>query len=422
MRTAEIIAIGSELLLGGHQDRNSVMVTDKLAAVGIEVRFKTVVGDSVADIVAALRIASRRAQVVVLTGGLGPTFDDCTRRAIARATRRPLRRHAEVLEDMRQRLAVQRRRPTTAQLRQALVPSGACMLPNPAGSAPGFCLKWKRCVLYAVPGVTAEAELMVAQEVIPRLLAGSERGGAIECRLLHTFGLSESDVERKLQGLVRKDSPVRLGLLASPLGVTISLTGSRSFDRRVRVIRSRLGLHLYGEGAQTMEEVVGRLLVARGLTLAVAESCTGGLIGHRLTEVPGSSGYVDRVAVCYSNRAKMELLGVPESLIREHGAVSPEVAAAMARGIRDRSGTSLGLSVTGIAGPTGSTLEKPVGLIYVGFAWNLPTEAAGLQPQGHLTGEYRLHGQRSVIKLRASQAALGLLYRWLMDPMGVERA
>lgn len=429
--TAEIIAIGSELLLGGRQDSNSVVLADKLAAAGVEVRFKTVVGDDEADIVSALGIAARRARVVVLTGGLGPTSDDRTRQAVARATRRPLRRRAEALEGLRRRLAAWGRSPTRAQLRQALVPSGALVLPNLLGSAPGFSLQWKGCALYALPGVPAEAELMADQEVVPRLLAESEGHEGIERRMFHTFGLAEAEVDRKLQGLARTGGPIRLGLLASPLGVTVSLTcrravlrgptGShRSLDRLVKAVRSRLGVRLYGEGRQTMEEVVGGLLAARGLTLAVAESCTGGLIGHRLTEVPGSSRYVERVVVCYSNRAKTELAGVAEPLIRRHGAVSPEVAGAMAEGIRSRSGTSLGLSVTGIAGPTGGSPDKPVGLVYVGIAWKLPAGAglkgSGSARRGRLVREFRLHGQRSFIKLRASQAALGLLYRWLKNP------
>ncbi len=443
MRIAEIIAIGSELLLGGRQDSNSVLLADKLAAVGVEVRFKTVVGDDEADIVAVLRTAASRADVLVLTGGLGPTSDDRTRQAVARATGRSLRRHPEALAGMRQRLAAWGRTPTSAQLRQALIPSGAQVLGNPMGTAPGFCLKWKGCVLYALPGVTLEAELMVDQEVVPRLVAESRGGEILERRLLHTFGLPEPEVDHTLKGLVRGGGPVRLGLLASPLGVTVSLTASRkvarkpastnkALDRLVQTLRTRLGLALYAEGQDTMEEVVGRLLVARSLTLAVAESCTGGLIGHRLTEVPGSSSYVDRVAVCYSNRAKIDLLGVPESLIQQHGAVSAEVAAAMAAGVRRHSGTSLGLSVTGIAGPAGATPGKPVGLVYVGLDWALPSNISADssaessrgpfsdKPAGTLTREWCLHGERTVIKLRASQAALALLYRWLRDPAAVE--
>ena len=421
MQQAEIIAVGSELLLGGRLDTNSLFLTEGLALAGIEVRFKSVVGDEEADIVEAIRTASGRVKVIVLTGGLGPTLDDRTRQAVARATRRPLRRRAEAFEGMRRRLAVWGRTLTRAQLRQVLIPSGAEVLPNPVGSAPGFYLKWKGCVLVALPGVPSEAKQMFAVAVAPKLAreaAARGRQGRIARRMLQTFGLAESDLDLRLKGLVRAESGVRLGLLASPLGVTVSLTtcgiglktdskGERVLDRLVKAIRKRVGAYVYGEGDETMEEVVGRHLASGGLTLAVAESCTGGLIGHRLTQVPGSSTYLDRVAVCYSDQAKVELLGVPKHLVRRHGAVSPEVAAAMARGIRLRSHAGVGLSVTGIAGPGGGTAQKPVGLVYVGLN-------AERNSQSSLIREFRFHGDRHSIKLRASQAALELLRQWLV--------
>ncbi len=421
MQQAEIIAVGSELLLGGRLDTNSLFLTDGLASAGIEVRFKSVVGDEEADIVEAIRTASGRADVVVLTGGLGPTLDDRTRQAVSRATGRPLRRRAEAFEGMRRRLAAWGRTPTRAQLRQALIPSGAEVLANPVGSAPGFYLKWKSCVLVTLPGVPSEAEQMFAVAVAPRLAreaAAQGRQGRIERRMLQTFGLAESDLDLRLRGLVRAESGVRLGLLASPLGVLVSLTAcrirpkanrkeERILDRLVRAVQKRIGAYVYAEGDETMEEVVGRHLVSNRLTLAVAESCTGGLIGHRLTQVPGSSTYLDRVAVCYSDQAKIELLGVPKHLIRRHGAVSAEVAAAMARGIRLRSHAGVGLSVTGIAGPGGGTAQKPVGLVYVGLN-------AGGSGQSSLIREFRFHGDRHSIKLRASQAALEMLRQWLV--------
>jgi len=421
MQRAEIIAVGSELLLGGRLDTNSLFLTDALASVGIEVRFKSVVGDDEADIVQAIRIASDRADVVVLTGGLGPTRDDCTRQAVAHVTGRPLRRRAEALEGMRRRLAVWGRIPTAAQFRQVLIPSGAKVLANPVGSAPGFSLKWKGCVLVALPGVPSEAKQMFAVAVAPRLAqeaAAQGRQGRIERWVLQTFGLAESDLDLRLKGLVRAGSSVRLGLLASPLGVVVSLTacggqpkrngvGVRVLDRLVRIVRKRIGAYVYAEGNETMEEVVGHHLAKSQLKLAVAESCTGGLIGHRLTQVPGSSTYLDRVAVCYSDQSKVELLGVPKHLIHRHGAVSAEVAAAMARGIRLRSHVGVGLSVTGIAGPGGATAQKPVGLVYVGLN-------AGRSSQSSLVWEFRFHGDRPSIKLRASQAALEMLRQWLV--------
>lgn len=412
MRRAEIIAIGSELLLGGRLDTNSLFLTDELAALGIEVRWKTVVGDDEADIATAIRVAAQRADLVVMTGGLGPTGDDLTREAVARVTNRPLRRHADAVKGMTQRLAAWGRTPTAAQMKQAFIPSGAAVLANPVGSAPGFCLSWKTCQLIALPGVPSEAKAMFTREAT-RFVAEPIQARAqtrIDRRVLHTFGMLEAELDARLRPLVAPLRGVRFGLLASPLGVTVSLTACggasdiAALDQATQAVRHDLGGLVYAEGAATMEEVVGSALATRKMTIAVAESCTGGLIGHRLTQVPGSSAYLDRVLVCYSNEAKMELLDVPKAVLARHGAVSPEVAAAMARGVRERSKADVGLSVTGIAGPGGNTAQKPVGLVYVGF------DAKGT---GVLTKEFRFHGPRDVIKLRASQAALNLLRHWL---------
>lgn len=414
---AETIAIGSELLVGGRSDSNSLHITEALGALGIEVRFKSVVGDDEADIAAALKTAVARAGVVVMTGGLGPTVDDRTREAIARVTGRPLARRKDALDGMGARLAQWGRTPNRGQLRQALIPSGATVVPNPVGSAPGFWLAWKGAIVAALPGVPHEMEAMMKETVIPLLrsrpLGHRAAPRPIRRLVFHTWGLPEADVDAKLAGLVPPASNIDLGLLASPLGVLVSLTttprtrlGSDALAKLGDEVRGRLGDWLYAEGRETMEEVVGRLLAMQQLTVATAESCTGGLIGHRLTQVPGSSAYVDRGVICYSNRAKTELLGVPPELIEKHGAVSAEVAAAMARGIRERSGVSVGVSVTGIAGPGGATPTKPVGLVYIGLNAN-DGEA--------MAKEHRFHGDRSVIKQRASQAALDLLRRWALS-------
>lgn len=418
---AETIAIGTELLIGGRSDSNSIFLADELGQLGITVRFKSVVGDERQDIVTAIHIAMKRAQVIILTGGLGPTVDDCTREAVAQATGHRLGRRKEALEGLTARLAQWGRTPNRAQLRQAMIPSSATVLKNPVGSAPGFCLARKKALIISLPGVPREMEAMMRQEVVPLLLAASASAGLslgapIVRQVFHTFGLPEADVDAKLNGLVSKGLPVDLGLLASPMGVLVSLTtkGNQSAPEKNRDllqkladdVRSRLGEWLFAEGRDTMEEVVGRELAKRGLLLAVAESCTGGLIGHRLTQVAGSSAYVDRGAVCYSNRAKTEMLGVPADLIARRGAVSQEVAAAMACGIRERANVSVGLSVTGIAGPGGGTEAKPVGLVYIGLDGGIG------QP---ITREFRFHGDRNVIKQRSSQAALDLLRRWLLD-------
>jgi nicotinamide-nucleotide amidase len=417
--TAETIAIGTELLIGGKSDANSLFLAEELGKLGIEVRFKSVVGDSQSDIALAVGQAAKRAGVVIMTGGLGPTMDDRTREAIAQATGRRLDKRKDAMDDIKARLAQWGRTPNKGQLRQARIPTGATVLANPVGSAPGFCLAWKSTFIVSLPGVPREMESMMVQEVIPILksrLEGSKQAiRPIVRQVFHTFGLPEADVDAKLKGLIPKGIPVDLGLLASPLGVLVSLTTmSKSTKGKMRgdllqplaqEVRSRLNDWLFAEGRETMEGVVGRLLTNQGLTVAVAESCTGGLIGHRLTQVPGSSGYFDRGIVCYSNGAKMELLGVPASLLEKHGAVSAPVAAAMANGIRERSGTNIGLSVTGIAGPDGGTATKPVGLVYIGLDGG----------EGEtITKEFRFHGDRHVIKQRSSQVALDVLRRWLL--------
>lgn len=423
MKRGEIIAVGSELLIGGRLDTNSVFLSERLGALGIEVRFKSIVGDSEDDIVTVLTTAARRAEIVILTGGLGSTSDDCTRQAVARAVGRPLRRRAEAFAGMSARLAAWGRTPTVAQLKQTLIPSGADVLANPVGSAPGFSLQWNGSFIAALPGVPREADAMFDAAVVPHLVSvGTRDDRRIERRLLHTFGLFESEIDRQLSDLMKTHRSIELGLLASPLGVTIALTAravpSRAtpLDRLVQAVKRRLHRHVYAEGDQTMEDIVGRELAKHGLTLAVAESCTGGLIGHRLTQVPGSSSYFDRGVISYSNEAKHEVLGIPLALLRRHGAVSAHVAAAMAKGIRLKSHTDIGLSVTGIAGPGGGTVHKPVGLVYIGL--NAKTSRRFFQDT--LTEVFRFHGDRHSIKMRASQAALNMVRLWLKD-MAIDR-
>ena len=414
---AETIAIGSELLLGGRSDSNSLFIADALAAIGIEVRLKTIVGDDQSDIAGVLTAACHRAGIVIMTGGLGPTVDDCTREAVASATGFRLARRKEALESMKARLAQWGRTPNRGQLRQALIPSRATVLPNPVGSAPGFALTWRNARVISLPGVPSEMQAMMQKSVIPFLANQLDRSKRARPRpitrvIFHTWGLPESDVDAKLQGLIQKRMPVALGLLASPTGVLVSLTtkAHRSIKEDVlrsltEGVRARLREWIYAEGQEMLEEVVGRLLRQRQLTVAVAESCTGGLIGYRLTQVPGSSAYVDRGVLCYSNQAKTDLLAVPARLIEQHGAVSREVAEAMAKGMRDRAGVSVALSVTGIAGPGGATETKPVGLVYIGLDGGSGDV---------MTKEFRFHGDRSVIRQRAAQAALDLLRRWLI--------
>jgi nicotinamide-nucleotide amidase len=414
---AETIAIGSELLVGGRSDSNSLFIAEALGAIGVDVRFKSIVGDDQSDIATVLKTTCSRAGIVILTGGLGPTVDDCTREAIAGVTGARLARRKEALDGMKTRLAQWGRIPNKGQLRQALIPSQAIVLPNPVGSAPGFALVWRGTHIMALPGVPAEMRAMVQQSLLPYVISQHQHSNRqarqpVTRIIFHTWGMPEADVDAKLKGLMTKRVPIALGLLASPTGVCVSLTttGERGLKEGAltslaEAVRSRLGEWIYAEGHDTMEEVVGRLLSKQRRTVAVAESCTGGLIAYRLTQVPGSSGYVDRTVVCYSNQAKTEMLGVPAKLLDDHGAVSREAAAAMAKGMRERTGVSVALSVTGIAGPGGASETKPVGLVYVGLD----------DGDEVMTREFRFHGDRTVIRQRAAQAALDMLRRWLMN-------
>lgn len=422
MTTAEIIAVGSELLLGGRLDTNSLFLSEALAEHGIEVRFKSVVGDDVEDIGVVVTNAAKRVKLVLITGGLGPTVDDVTREAVARVAKNPLRLRSRALESIKTRLQSAGRIISDSQRRQAFLPTGAVLLHNPSGTAPGFAVKWYRCWIVCLPGVSHEARRMCVESLLPVLRQEGLLSPPIETRTIHTFGLLEGEIDTRLREIIPLASPFRLGLLASPLGVSVSLTRSENIQGKQTGKRSvmkattaldvlmdaviiELGQHVFSSNRETMEEVVGWYLRDRGLTIALAESCTAGLIAHRLTQVAGSSAYVDRGVVCYSNRAKTELLGVSEPLLKKYGAVSEQVATAMAQGIQTRSKADVGLSVTGIAGPGGGTKDKPVGLVYVGLATSKKS----------FTKEFRFHGERETIKLRSSQGALDVLRRWLCD-------
>jgi len=436
---AEIIAIGSELLIGGRPETNSLFLTEALASLGVEVRYKTVVGDRESDIEEAVYRALSRSQVILTTGGLGPTEDDITKKVISKVSRRRLVLREEILKKIaKQYGGLKRPMPKRAE-RQALIPSQATVIENPIGTAPGFiiiqetaCLSGTNrrggdgsAYLIVLPGVPHEMERMFSESVAKFLENVVGPFPCIYLKTVRSYGLSESKVNELIQDLFRVNKAVRLGLLASPSGVDvrIQISGKRAEEAAelsqelIGLLRERLGEHIYGLDRTTMEAVVGGLLQAQGVTIAVAESCTGGLIGHRLTSVPGSSGYLDRVLVCYSNRSKLELLGVPARTLREHGAVSAPVVVAMAERLLKMSGVHLSLAVTGIAGPAGGTKEKPVGLVYIGLA-----SAAGppaYSTRGVQTGDShsRFHhftGGRETIKFQASQMALDTVRRWML--------
>jgi nicotinamide-nucleotide amidase len=415
LRRAEIIAVGSELLVPPRLDTNSLFITEKLNDCGIEVRAKAIVGDRREDLEAVLRAALSRTDLVVLCGGLGPTDDDLTREAVAAVTGREMHEDASVLDGIRQRFAARGARMPDINRRQAMVPAGADVIPNGFGTAPGLWLEHDGRVLLLLPGPPAELKPMLARIVEERVapLAGASR---LERRVLRICGRTESEVDELAAPVYSRwlsaPAPVFTTVLTAPAQVELHLSaasGSKE-DARARLSRaaddlaSLFGDDVFSTDGRSLEEVVGQLLRERGWRIGVAESCTGGLISARLTDVAGSSDYVGFNAVCYSNAAKTEVLGVPAALIGAHGAVSEPVALAMADGIRGRASCELGIGVTGIAGPAGGSDEKPVGTVVVGVT---TADARHVRT-------YRFPTGRARVRQFAAQMALDLARRTLL--------
>ncbi|MFA5073846.1 MAG: competence/damage-inducible protein A [Nitrospirota bacterium] len=409
---AEIIATGTELLCGGVLDTNSLSLSDDLLLMGIELVFKTVVGDNEKDMEDAVRTALNRTNIVIVMGGLGTTEDDITRKVVAKIIKKRLVLHEEALKVIQDRLSSRGIKIINTHDRQALIPSGARLLSNPVGIAPGFYLDEEDKFIAVLPGVPREMQAMFQEELKPVMEERFGKRVFIRKRILHTCGIPESMLDQSIQDIIRKD-PSAIGLTAKDAGVDVRIIARGTTQEQAQTglekietsIREKLRDAVYAEDEQEMEEVVGALLKQRRLSLAVAESCTGGLICKRITNIPGSSEYFGRGAVVYDNQAKTDMLGVPAAVIEQHGAVSPETAAAMAKGIREMAHADLGLSVTGIAGPGGGTDKKPVGLVYMGLA----------SAQGVKTHEYRFLGGREQIRVRASQMALDMVRRHLIE-------
>lgn len=403
---AEIISVGTELLLGQITDTNAAYLAQQLAELGIDVYFKQTVGDNVARVRGAVRLALSRADVVLITGGLGPTEDDLTVASVAEELGRPLERHDDIAERIRQFFELRGRVPSDTVYKQALIPAGAHPIPNTRGTAPGVHFQHEGHELFLMPGVPFEMYGMMDDYVIPRLR--ERTGGAvIRSRVIRVTGEGESAVEARIKDLIGGNTPT-IAPYAKLGEVHLRVTGKgapeevrKQLDAGEAKLRERLGNLIYGINDETLEDVVGALLVDRRATLAVAESCTGGLIAKRLTDVPGSSAYFVEGVVAYSNDAKSDLLGVPSSVIEEHGAVSAEVAEAMARGMRERARSTFGLSVTGIAGPAGGTPGKPVGLVFLGLSMSERLEHRRLN-LGDAAG-------RAGIRALAAQAGLNYL-------------
>lgn len=411
MQTAEIIAIGSELLTPERSDTNSLWITGKLNELGVEVKLKTIVGDDEARLEEVIHDAVKRSDIVITTGGLGPTEDDVTRPVAARALGRALVYHDEIETFLRERFRRWGREMPEINKRQAYVIEGAEILPNPNGSAVGMFVEFDGKVVAVFPGPPSEMQPMYENHVQPRLASKAGRLRA-KRRILKVSGMGESAVDEAVAPIYKSYKSVETSILFNRSEVEIHLTAKTESDAAADEILNELtgkilealGTAVFTTSGESMEEVVGRLLTAAGRTVSVAESCTGGLIGTRLTDVPGSSKYFIEGVVSYSNEAKVRTLNVSRETIETFGAVSSETAAAMAEGMRQRAGTDFAISVTGIAGPDGGSDEKPVGTVFIALA-----DAAGVKTTGLV-----LPGDRYLVRWRSSQAALDILRRRLL--------
>ena len=415
-----ILTIGNELTSGRISDTNSALIARAARAQGWSVAAMLSVGDEDGAIRDALEFLLARAEAVIATGGLGPTADDITTAAVARAFGLALKRDDAVLAHVRELFAKRRLAWTENNAKQADFPEGAEIIANPTGTAAGFAVRRGGKVVAVIPGVPAEAGRMLPGGVIP-LLRRAFPGAAlhVETATFKLFGIPEAAVDAAMADADLAALGVAIGfypnLPENHIVLTARTASAEEAARKLREagtrVEARLGKYIFARGDETLEGIVAGLMTERHLTLAVAESCTGGLITDRLTDVPGSSAFLERGVVSYSNAAKTALLGVPDAVIREHGAVSDETARLMAEGVRRLAGTDLGLAVTGIAGPSGGTEAKPVGTVHVALADGTTT----------LARQYAFRWDRRRNKIMGAYTALMLLLRYLRGEAGDER-
>jgi len=407
---AEIIAVGSELLTPDSSDTNSLYLTQMLNDVGCDVRLKTIVGDNQQDIESVLEQALRRSELILLTGGLGPTMDDLTRDAVASVLKRPLVRDTSFLEELRGKFASRGFQMSKNNERQADVIRDSVILENRMGTAPGMWIEESGRYIVLLPGPPRELKSIVEHHVLPRIRKLSVEKHLAQ-RSFYITGMTESELDSQLAPIYTVYPRITTTILAGTKHIAVRLyrwvqteSDVGELDTLAARIQETIGPAIFSTRNEAMEEVVGRMLRESGDTLAVAESCTGGMLGMYMTRVPGSSGYFMGGIQCYSDRSKTELCGVTAELIRKHGAVSAEVAEALAVGVRKGLHASIGLSITGIAGPGGGSEEKPVGLVYI-----------GLTDGTHTENRHRIMpGDRESVRERSTYLALSWLRRFLM--------
>jgi nicotinamide-nucleotide amidase len=410
---SEIIVVGSELLSFGRTDTNSLYIASRLADLGISVRYKQVVGDRLGDISLAIKLALGRSEIIFLTGGLGPTSDDITREAVAEALSRDLKEDAGVVREMELLYKKWGRSMSENNRRQSMVPDGAAVLPNFNGTAPGLFLHEGDRLIFVLPGPPRELNPMMDEQVVPHIR--KHKGvSARPARIMKVASVSESALDNRIEAIYKEYPDVETTILSSPGIISLYFTwreecsdqaqAEACLDELTGRIREELGDSFLSDSEENLQEAVGLILKEKAMTLALAESCTGGLIGKMLTDVPGSSAYYLGGIVSYSNAVKERILEVPSKDLLDHGAVSAPVAEKMALGARKCLEADIGLAVTGIAGPGGGTEEKPVGTVFIGLS------AAGT------CRSWRIHaiGSREIVRLRSANQALDRLRIWLL--------
>jgi len=407
----EVLTIGDELLSGRVINTNASFIGEHLMAAGLEPVYQSAVGDNGDAILQALGVATGRANAILTTGGLGPTHDDITKKLLCKFFKRQLVFHEELLKNLQEKFARQGLTMPPVNQNQALLPQGAKFLENKIGSAPGIVIEEEDRVLIAMPGVPSEMKLMLTDQVIPYLKQKFHAQVIIQ-RKIRTIGIMESAIFEKTKDIIDEKAAVKIAFLPSFRGVDIGLTtraddreqAQKSVDGMQARFEERIGKYIFGYDHDQLPMVLGRLLVESSITLAVAESCTGGMLGKLLTDIPGSSEYFLGGIIAYSDAIKIKILNVPSIVIERHGAVSSETAKYMAEGVRKLASSSLGLAITGIAGPGGATPDKPLGLTFIALATAESTQVK----------EFRYGQDRCRVRLRASYSALDLIRRHLL--------
>ncbi len=414
------LSIGDEVIFGEIVDTNAPHIAARLYDEGFKVRQHLCVGDSEPDIIEAVEALAGHNDFVIATGGLGPTVDDLTARAVARATGRRLILNDDALAHLKERYRAMGRELLRASEKQALLPSKSTLIPNPLGTACGFIVPHKGSFLLFLPGVPVEMKKMLEETVIPFIISRSRQSSLVKTRFLRVFGLSEPQTEELLRGLSRPDDGLTIAYCVDFPEIEVKLRGQGEDEAMLQEalllmeqqVRERLGDHVVALGEETIDTVVAALFREKGVTLSLAESCTGGLVAKRITDMAGSSAYFLEGAVTYGNAAKTRQLQVPVELLEKEGAVSAAVAMAMARGIRRASGSDIGLAVTGIAGPDGGSEDKPVGTVFVALAGRSDCTAK----------RYRFNGSRDRIRALTAFTAMDWLRRHLLSLPDVEKS